>query len=68
MAKASKQAPRGAGSSSEPALSKRYRSIAEIKRDLFPNAAAEEAEARVGRGYENLLDELFGPRQGAARQ
>jgi hypothetical protein len=67
MAKASKQAPRAAGSSGKPVLTKRYRSIAEIKRDLFPNAAAEEAEGAQGsRGYENLLDEFFGPRQHAA--
>jgi hypothetical protein len=61
MAKANKQASALSGT---PALTKRYGSISEIKRDLFPNAAAEEAD--IGRGnreYEKLMDEFFGPRQ-----
>lgn len=53
-------------SGSLPALSKRYSSIAEIKRDLFPNAAAEDAATAASEhGYENLMDEYFGPRQSA---
>ncbi len=63
MAKKSKKAP-GANNA---ALTKRYDSIAEIKREFFPNAAAEEeAEATARQGnhaYENLMDEFFGPRQ-----
>ncbi len=66
MAKASKQATRTADPSASSALTKRYGSIAEIKQDLFPNAAAEEAEAqnsRVDGGYEKLMNEFFGNRQ-----
>jgi hypothetical protein len=66
MAKTSHQASRVARPSGQSALTKRYGSIAEIKRDLFPNAAAEEAAAESGRGgreYEKLMDEFFGPRQ-----
>jgi hypothetical protein len=59
MAKAAKKqsvAPKGF-------LSKRYGSIAEIKRDLFPVAAAEEEAAQAGDregGYEKLVSEFFG--------
>lgn len=46
-----------------PALAKRYSSIAEIKREFFPTAAAEdeaEASGRLGNGaLEHLMDELF---------
>jgi hypothetical protein len=48
----------------EPALGRRYGSIAEIKREFFPQAAAEEeAEATLSReagSYEDLMSELFG--------
>jgi hypothetical protein len=63
MAKASKNVAQGSVS---PALTKRYGSIAEIKRDLFPVAAAEETAAISGRhegGYEKLMNEFFGPQQ-----
>jgi hypothetical protein len=63
MAKASKKTAPGAADS---ILAKRYGSIAEIKRDLFPNAAAEEAAAISGRhdgGYEKLMNEFFGSHQ-----
>jgi hypothetical protein len=59
MAKPNKQEPATA-----KARLKRYRSVAEIKRDLFPNAAAEEHASDVRqRGQEYLLDDFFGPRQ-----
>lgn len=58
MAKANKQSPSAAES---PA--KRYRSMAEIKRDLFPNAAAEDqARGLRRRNAEGMMDEFFGPR------
>jgi hypothetical protein len=64
MAKSSKQASqksqRGKGDSTQ-----RYSSMAEINRDLFPNAAAEEAKEDLGRdegAYERLMGEVFGPR------
>lgn len=63
MAKAPKKTVSGAGN---PAMAKRYSSIAEIKRDLFPNAAAEEAATISGRqdgGYEKLMNEFFGGRK-----
>jgi hypothetical protein len=48
----------------DPALTRRYGSIAEIKREFFPQAAAEEeAEATLSReagSYEDLMGELFG--------
>jgi hypothetical protein len=48
----------------DPALARRYGSIAEIKREFFPQAAAEEeAEATLSReagSYEDLMGELFG--------
>jgi hypothetical protein len=48
----------------DPALARRYGSIAEIKREFFPQAAAEEqAEAASSRregSYEDLISELFG--------
>jgi len=40
---------------------KRYRSMGEIKRDLFPNAAAEEAETSARSRGEVLMEDLFGP-------
>ena len=61
MAKAPKQAPRSSRPNESPALTKRYRSMLEIKRDFFPNAAAKEAHTDHGsREYENLMDEFFG--------
>jgi hypothetical protein len=46
----------------ESVLTKRYGSIAEIKRDLFPVAAAQEAQMAAHRpgGYEKLMNEFFG--------
>jgi hypothetical protein len=43
-------------------LAKRYSSVAEIKRDLLPVAAAEEAAVSGDRqgGYEKLITEFFG--------
>jgi hypothetical protein len=64
MANASKKAS-GAPKS---VMAKRYASVAEIKRDLFPVAAAEEA-AEAGQhsgGYERLMDEFFGLQRQAA--
>jgi hypothetical protein len=58
MAKPNRQEPATA-----KARPKRYRSVAEIKRDLFPNAAAEEHASDVRRrGHEDLMDDFFGPR------
>lgn len=64
MAKPTKQT-RAVASSGKASLAKRYGSIAEIKRDLFPNAAAEEAATELGqeRAHESLLNEFFGPQQ-----
>jgi hypothetical protein len=60
MARKAEKEPRSA----DPALAKRYGSIAEIKREFFPRASAEEeAEATLGReagAYEDLMSELFG--------
>lgn len=65
MAKESKKASAATSS----ALTRRYGSIAEIKREFFPRAAAEEeaaASSALGDGiYEDLMDELFGPQQQA---
>lgn len=64
MAKASRQAASGGRSEGKTAQTKRYRSVAEIKRDLFPNAAAAElADNAHARGYETLMEDFFGPRQ-----
>lgn len=60
MAKKAKKAAK----SVDAALARRYGSIAEIKQEFFPNAAAEDeaaASARLGDNAENLMDELFGP-------
>lgn len=48
-------------------LAKRYSSVAEIKRDLLPVAAAEEAAEAGDRqgGYERLISEFFGSGQQA---
>ncbi len=63
MAKSGKK-PADAG---DTALTRRYGSIAEIKREFFPNAAAaDEAVANAqltGHPYESLMDELFGSHQ-----
>jgi hypothetical protein len=50
-------------------LAKRYSSVAEIKRDLLPAAAAEEAAESGDRqgGYEKLITEFFGAGQQPAR-
>lgn len=70
MAKKGKKAATGASGTRDPALTRRYGSIGEIKREFFPNAAAEdEAAAVAGPGenaYENLMEEFFGPRGSAA--
>lgn len=64
--KAKKATAKATGSS---ALARRYGSIAEIKREFFPNAAAEdEAEAAARSAdsvYEDLMDELLQPREQA---
>jgi len=46
---------------------KRYRSVAEIKRDLFPNAAAEERTGLRRHSHEALLTELLGPSKTAGK-
>jgi hypothetical protein len=67
MAKQGKKAATEGSGANEAALSRRYGSIAEIKREFFPNAAAEDdAAATMGAGenaYENLMDEFFGPQK-----
>jgi hypothetical protein len=63
MAKKGKKAP----AATNPALARRYSSIAEIKREFFPNAAAQDEAAASARmndyAYENLMGELFGQHQ-----
>lgn len=63
MAKKGKKEP----AATNAALSRRYGSIAEIKREFFPNAAAQDEAAANGRmndhAYENLMSELFGQHQ-----
>jgi hypothetical protein len=64
MAKKGKKAATTATGTRDPALTRRYASINEIKREFFPNAAAEdEAAAISGPGdnaHESLMDEFFG--------
>jgi hypothetical protein len=45
---------------------RRYRSVAEIKRDLFPNAAAEETATNARDRSEGLMQDFFGPRHTCA--
>ena len=45
---------------------RRYRSVAEIKRDLFPNAAAEETATNARERSEGLIQDFFGPRHTCA--
>jgi len=45
---------------------RRYRSVAEIKRDLFPNAAAEETATNARERSESLMQDFFGPRHTCA--
>ena len=45
---------------------RRYRSVAEIKRDLFPNAAAEETATNARDRNEGLMQDFFGPRHTCA--
>lgn len=61
MAEETKKAP----GTPKSFLAKRYSSIAEVKRDLFPVAAAEEAAETNDQsgGYERLMHEFFGPEQ-----
>lgn len=52
--------PHGSGTSQ---AERRYRSVAEIKRDLFPNAAAAEQTAtNAHERSEGLMQDFFGPR------
>jgi hypothetical protein len=50
------------------AAPKRYRSIAEVKRDLFPIAAAEERANLRARNYESLVVDLLHQRQASPKQ
>jgi hypothetical protein len=63
MAKAAKKKT----SKANPALKRRYGSIAEIKREFFPNAAAEEEANATAMddpsAYEDLMAEFFGQQQ-----
>jgi hypothetical protein len=57
---ASKSEQQKSSASGLPPGSKRYRSMAEIKRDLFPKAAAEETALVSGNhNYEHVMDEFF---------
>jgi hypothetical protein len=47
---------------------KRYRSIAEVKRNLFPIAAAEERANLRARNYESLVIDLLHQQQASPKQ
>jgi len=58
MPKSAKKPSVRGGSQSQ----RRYRSVAEIKRDLFPSAAAEETATNARERSEGLMQDFFGPR------
>lgn len=51
----------------QQAATKRYRTVAEIKRNLFPIAAAEERSEMQARSYDSLVAELFERKRASAK-
>jgi hypothetical protein len=48
--------------------SRRYRTVAEIKRDFFPIAAAEERSELRRRSYDSLVAELFEQKRASVKK